>query len=133
MLACSAARSALVSASVRPISASPPVTIGRSNLANSVVFTSPWSVLASSRTVHRITPALVARHQAGRSPRDRQTACPRFLPLPSPTHHPATGSPSDTLRKRCGLRLSKSPATLVTAAKSNDSYAEDDDAVLTDR
>jgi len=50
----------------------------------SVVFTSPALVLASSRTVHCITPAaLVVRHRPGRSRHDWQGACPKFLTLPA--------------------------------------------------
>src|SRR3954466_2501570 len=98
MLPCSLDRRALASASVRPISASVPAITGRRNLTNSVVLTSPWSVLASSRTVPCILPALVVRHQprpispgqasdppqvfatpAGRG-RSRQHARPRSLP-----------------------------------------------------
>jgi len=83
MLACSLARSVLLSASTRPISASVPTTPGRLNLTSSVVFTSPALVRASSRTVHCITPAaLVVRRQPGQSARDGQVACPKFLTLP---------------------------------------------------
>ena len=59
-----------------------PALTGRSMHHASVVSTSPVSVLASSRTVHRIRPALVVRPQPGQSARDRQAACPRFLTLP---------------------------------------------------
>src|SRR3954447_19758161 len=82
MLACSLVRSALASASVRPISASVLAIAGRRKVTNSAVFTSPLSVLASSRTVHCILPALVVRHQSGRSAMARQATRPRFLPLP---------------------------------------------------
>src|SRR3954451_3220536 len=82
MLACSLDRSALASASVRPISASVLAIAGRRKVTNSAVFTSPLSVLASSRTVHCILPALVVRHQSGRSAMARQATRPRFLPLP---------------------------------------------------
>src|SRR3954453_751521 len=85
MLACSLVRSALASASVRPISASVLAIAGRPNLTNSAVFPPPVSVLASSRTVHCIMPALVVRHQSGRSAMARQATRPRFLPLPSTT------------------------------------------------
>ena len=85
MITCSLARTAFASTSARPRSARVPSTTGRSIVTSSVVSTSPWPVLASSRTVHRITPALVVRPQPGRLPRDRQAACPRFLTLPSPT------------------------------------------------
>src|SRR3954454_14896230 len=61
MLACSPARNALASASVRPTSASVPATAGRLIVTNSVASTSPRSVLASNRTVHRIAPAIVVR------------------------------------------------------------------------
>ena len=84
MLACSLAGSALLSASIKPISASVPTTPGRLNVASSVVVTSPALVLASSRTVHCITPAvLVVRRQPGQSARDGQVAYPKFLTLPS--------------------------------------------------
>src|SRR3954451_21998013 len=83
MLACSLVRSALASASVRPISASVLAIAGRRKVTNSAVFTSPLSVLASSRTVHCILPALVVRHQSGRSTLARQATRPRFLPLPT--------------------------------------------------
>ncbi len=102
MLACSPARSALASASVRPISASVPPIAGRLSVASSVVSTSPRFVLASNRTVHRIMPALVVRHQRGQSVRGRQATCPRFLPLPpaSPTADPAADpAPSHTCHR----------------------------------
>src|SRR5215212_3622545 len=83
MLACSLVRSALASASVRPISASVLAIAGRRKVTNSAVFTSPLSVLASSRTVHCIMPALVVRHQSGQSAMARQATRPRFLPLPT--------------------------------------------------
>src|SRR5215217_4060897 len=86
MLACSLDRSALASASVRPISASVLAIAGRRKVTNSAVFTSPLSVLASSRTVHCILPALVVRHQSGRSAMARQATRPRFLPLPRDTY-----------------------------------------------
>jgi len=82
MLACSLAKSVLLSSSRRPISASVLIIAGRLNVTSSVVFTSPWLVFASSRTVHCIKPALVVRHQPGRSDRDEQATCPRFLTLP---------------------------------------------------
>src|SRR5215210_2899286 len=82
MLACSLVRSALASASVRPISASVLAIAGRRKVTNSAVFNSPLSVLASSRTVHCIMPALVVRHQSGRSAMATQATRPRFLPLP---------------------------------------------------
>jgi hypothetical protein len=81
-LACSLANSALVSDNIRPTSASVLTTAGRLNVTSSVVVTSPWLVLASSRTVHCITPVPVVRHQPGRSARDRQAIRPRFLTLP---------------------------------------------------
>jgi hypothetical protein len=66
MLACSLANSVLVLASKRPISACVLTVPGRLNVTNSVVFASPALVVASSRTVHCITPAaLVVRHQPG--------------------------------------------------------------------
>src|ERR671910_3430902 len=82
MVACSLARTAFASDSARPSSASVPPTTGRPIVTSSVVSPSPVSVLASSRTVHRIRPALVVRPQPGQSARDRQAACPRFLTLP---------------------------------------------------
>src|SRR5215210_3028039 len=82
MLACSLVSSALASASVRPISASVLAIAGRRNVINSVVLTSPLSVLASSRTIHCIMPALVVRHQPGQLALARQATRPRFLPLP---------------------------------------------------
>src|SRR3954451_14420466 len=82
MRACSLDRRALASASVSPISASVPAITGRRTAINSVVFTLPWSFLASSRTVFCILPALVVRHQPGRSARARQATRPRSLPLP---------------------------------------------------
>ncbi|WP_370655808.1 MBL fold metallo-hydrolase [Paracraurococcus lichenis] len=51
-------------------------------MTSSVVSTSPWSVFASSRTVHCIRPALVVRPQPSRPAGARQAACPRFLTLP---------------------------------------------------
>ena len=51
--------------------------------SRSVVSTSPASVLASRRTVHRITTAPTIGHQPGREDRHTQTACPRFLTLPA--------------------------------------------------
>jgi len=66
MLACSLDSSVLVSASIRPTSASVLTTPGLLNATNSVVLTSPALVLASSRTVHCIKPfALMVRHQPG--------------------------------------------------------------------
>jgi len=56
MLACSLASSALVSDNTRPTSASVLTTAGQLNVTSSVVVTSPWLVLASSRTVHCIKP-----------------------------------------------------------------------------
>jgi len=51
----------LVSDNTRPTSAGVPIIAGRLNVASS-----PALVLASSRTVHCITPAaLVVRHQTG--------------------------------------------------------------------
>src|SRR5215208_4815341 len=85
MITCSLVRTALASDSARPSSASVPSTTGRPIVTSSVVLTSPCSVLASSRTVHCIRPALVVRPQPGRSARDRQAACPRFLTLPPET------------------------------------------------
>ena len=66
MLASSMANGALVSASMRPTSASVPTTAGRLIVTSSVVFTSPALVVVSSRTVHRITPAaLMVWYQQG--------------------------------------------------------------------
>ncbi len=59
MLACSLANNAFVSDNTRPISASVLTTTGRLNVTSSVVVTSPSLVLASSRTVHCITPAVL--------------------------------------------------------------------------
>ena len=59
--------------------------VGRLIVANSVVSIAPWSVLASNRTVHRITPAFTVRRQPGRLSQTRQATCPRFLTLPSDT------------------------------------------------
>src|SRR3954447_7794116 len=84
MLSCSLASSALASDSARPTSTNVSATAGRLIVTNSVVSTSPRLVLASSRTVHCITPALVVRHQPGRSARDRQAMRLSFLPLPRP-------------------------------------------------
>ena len=56
MLACNLATSVLVSMSNRPISVSVLTTPGRLNVTNSVAFTSPWLVLASSHAVHCIQP-----------------------------------------------------------------------------
>ena len=47
MLACSLAKSALLSSSMRPTSASVLTTAGRLNVTSSVVFTSPAEALAS--------------------------------------------------------------------------------------
>jgi hypothetical protein len=59
------ANSVLLSASIRPISASVLTTPGRLNVTSSVV-TSPALVIVSNRTVHCITPAaLVVRRQPG--------------------------------------------------------------------
>src|SRR3954463_2867698 len=93
MLACSLVRSALASASVRPISASVLAIAGRRKVTNSAVFTSPLSVLASSRTVHCILPALVVRHQSGQSALGRQATRPRFLPLPTCNGRGQVGAP----------------------------------------
>ncbi len=66
MLACSLASRDLASASTRPTSASVPTIAARLNVTSSVAFSSPALVIASSRTVHCITPAaLVVRHQPG--------------------------------------------------------------------
>src|SRR5215213_7553719 len=92
MLACSLARTDFASDSARPSSASVPPTTGRPIVTSSVVSTSPVSVLASSRTVHRIRPALVVRPQPGQSARDRQAACPRFLTLPGSDRTPSPGA-----------------------------------------
>ena len=70
-------------ASTRPISASVLTTPGRLSVTSSVVFTSPWLVFASSRTVHCIQPAPVVRRQPGPSAQNRQARCPRLLTLPS--------------------------------------------------
>jgi len=79
MLACSLANSALVSDNIRPTSASVLIIAGRLSVTSSVVVTSPALVLASSRTVHCITPAaLMVKHQPHRSARQRQAGCPRF-------------------------------------------------------
>src|SRR4051812_22274606 len=102
MRACSLDRRALASASVRPISASVPAITGRR--INSVVFTLPWSVLASSRTVPCILPALVVRHQPGRSARARQATRPRSLPLPL-----AGGDPDNMLGLVHSRELSEFP------------------------
>src|SRR3954451_16637464 len=91
MLACSLARIDFASDSARPSSASVPPTTGRPIVTSSVLSTSPVPVLASSRTVHRIRPALVVRPQPGQSARDRQAACPRFLTLPSTRGLPPNG------------------------------------------
>jgi len=83
MLACSLVKSVLLSASRKPIRASVLIIAGRLNITSSVVVTSPALVVVSSHTVHCITPAvLVVRHQSGRSARDGQVGCPRFLTLP---------------------------------------------------
>src|SRR3954453_13128508 len=104
MRACSLDRRALASASVRPISASVPAITGRRTVINSVVFTLPWSVLASSRTVFCILPALVVRHQPGRSARARQATRPRSLPLPL-----AGGDPDNMLGLVHSRELSEFP------------------------
>src|SRR5918993_575750 len=127
MLACSLARTAFASDSARPSSASMPPTPGRPIVTSSVVSTSPVSVLASSRTVHRIRPALVVRPQPGQSARDRQAACPRFLTLPF-------GSPNAYLahrvipgiEERTGARFRYVPVLLggVFKATGNRSPAE---------
>jgi len=91
MLACSLASSALVSDSTKPISASVLTTPGRLNPTSSVVVTSPALVLASSCTVHCITPAaLMVRRQPGLSAQNRQARRPRFLTLPQPRRRPDT-------------------------------------------
>ena len=66
MLACSLAKSALVSDNTRPTSASVLTITGRLNVTSSVVVTSPWLVFASSRTVHCIK--AVPRGQASTRP-----------------------------------------------------------------
>jgi len=106
MLACSLAKSVLLSASMRPTSASVLIIAGRLNVTSSVVFTSPALVLASSRTVHCIKPAPVVRHQPGRSARDRQATCPRFLTPPL-----ARGATSrrKTLQTRIGRTGQRAP------------------------
>src|SRR4051812_3999016 len=109
MLACSLARIDFASDSARPSSASVPPTTGRPIVTSSVVSTSPVSVLASSRTVHRIRPALVVRPQPGQSARDRQAACPRFLTLPrlrrtTTTARPANGWCAAVTRTRSTWR-----------------------------
>jgi len=78
MLACSLAKSALVSANTRPTSASVLIIAGRLNVASFVVFTSPWLVLASSSTVHCIKPVPVVGHQAGRQSETGKQAAPGF-------------------------------------------------------
>src|SRR3954463_9279593 len=82
MLSCNLDSSALAPDSERPTSANVLAIAGRWNMPTSVVFPSPLPVLASSRTVHCITPALVVRPQPGRSALARQATRPRFLPLP---------------------------------------------------
>ncbi len=68
----------------RPFPSMAPVRAPRRAAGASALFAVALLVLASSRTVHRIPPAPVVGHQPGRSARDRQAVCPRFLPLPSP-------------------------------------------------
>ncbi len=76
MLTCSLANSAFVSDNTRPTSASVLTTPGRLTVASCVVVTSPWLVLASSRTVHCITPAVLMSgiSQADQSAKGKQAA-----------------------------------------------------------
>lgn len=79
----SLAKSVSLSASMRPTSVSVLIIAGQLNVTNAVVFTSPALVVASSRTVQCITPAvLMLRHQPGLANRDDQATRPRFLTLP---------------------------------------------------
>src|SRR3954462_7598139 len=121
MLACSLARSALASASVRPISASVRAIAGRRKVTKSVVFSSPLSVTPPSRTVHCIMPALVVRHQPGRSAMARQATRPRFLPLPAGIRSAPTELRLMVMRSACHAEPAATQSSPPPAcARAND-------------